>query len=99
MRSSQTIQTSASVTTVVYRLLLQTVGLGTYMPYLALLALLHLIVVAEVYVLARRAAGLWVGVFAAVVVAFFGSGFENLFWAMQIGFGSKTWTSCESLDM
>ena len=78
------------VTTVVYRLLLQTVGLGTYMPYLALLALLHLIVVAEVYVLARRAAGLWVGVFAAVVVAFFGSGFENLFWAMQIGFVGAT---------
>ena len=78
------------VTTVVYRLLLQTVGLGTYMPYLALLALLHLIVVAEVYVLARRAAGPWVGVFAAVVVAFFGSGFENLFWAMQIGFVGAT---------
>jgi hypothetical protein len=31
-----------------------------------------------------------VGVFAAVVVAFFGSGFENLFWAMQIGFVGAT---------
>jgi hypothetical protein len=78
------------VTTVVYRLLLQTVGLGTYVPYLALLAALHLIVVAEVYLLARRAAGPWVGAFAAIVVAFFGSGFENLFWAMQIGFVGAT---------
>lgn len=74
------------VTTVVYRLLLETVGLSSYMPYLALLALLHVVVVAEVYVLARRAAGPGLGAVIAVVVAFFGSGFENLFWAMQIGF-------------
>ena len=74
------------VTTVVYRLLLETVGLSSYMPYLAILALLHVVVVAEVYVLARRAAGPGLGAVIAVVVAFFGSGFENLFWAMQIGF-------------
>ena len=74
------------VMTIVYRLLLEAIGLSTYMPYLALLAVLHLVVVAEVYVLARRAAGPWLGAAIAVVVAFFGSGFENLFWAMQIGF-------------
>ena len=74
------------VMTIVYRLLLEAVGLSTYMPYLALLAVLHLVVVGEVYVLARRAAGPWLGAAIAVVVAFFGSGFENLFWAMQIGF-------------
>jgi hypothetical protein len=74
------------VTTVIYRLMLGAFGLSTYMPYLALLAFLHVVVVAEVYVLARRAAGPWVGAVIALVVAFFGSGFENLFWAMQIGF-------------
>ncbi len=45
-----------------------------------------MIVVLEVYVLARRAAGPWLGALIALVVAFFGSGFENLFWALQIGF-------------
>ena len=70
--------------TIVYRVLLEAIGLSTYMPYLALLAVLHLVVVAEVYVLARRAAGPWLGAAIAVVVAFFGSGFENLFWAMQM---------------
>ena len=74
------------VTTVIYRLMLGAFGLSTYMPYLALLALLHVVVVLEVYVLARRAAGPWAGAVIALVVAFFGSGFENLFWAMQIGF-------------
>lgn len=74
------------VTTVVYRLVLGAVGLSTYIPYLALLAALHVIVVLEVYVLARRVTAPTLAALAAVVVAFFGSGFENLFWAMQIGF-------------
>ena len=74
------------VTTVLYRLLLETVGLTSYMPYLAVLALLHLVVVAEVYVLGRRATAATLAAMAAIIIAFFGSGFENLFWAMQIGF-------------
>ena len=56
------------------------------MPYLALLAALHVIVVLEVYVLARRVTAPALAALAAVVIAFFGSGFENLFWGIQIGF-------------
>ena len=74
------------VTIVIYRLMLQTFGLGTYMPYLALLAALHVIVVLEVYGVARRSTAAPLAALAAVVIAFFGSGFENLFWSMQIGF-------------
>lgn len=74
------------VTTVVYRLVLEAVALSTYVPYLALLAGLHVIVVLEVYVLARRTASPALAAMAAVIIAFFGSGFENLFWAIQIGF-------------
>ena len=71
---------------VLYRLLLQTFGLGSYMPYLAVLAALHVVVVLEVYVVARRSSGPWIAAMAAVVLAFFGSGFENLYWSMQMGF-------------
>lgn len=74
------------VTTIVYRLVLGVVGLSTYMPYLALLAALHVIVVLEVYVVGRRVTAPALAALAAVVIAFFGSGFENLFWGMQIGF-------------
>lgn len=74
------------VTIVVYRLMLETFGLGTYMPYLALLAALHVVVVLEVYAVARRSSGPWIGVMAAVLFSYFGSGFENLYWSMQIGF-------------
>lgn len=74
------------VTIVVYRLMLETFGLGTYMPYLALLAALHVVVVVLVYAVARRSTSPWLAAGAAVVIAFFGSGFENLYWSMQIGF-------------
>lgn len=74
------------VTTFVHRLMVETIGIGSYVPYLAVLLALHAIVVGEVYVIARRSTLPIVAVGVAVIVAFFGSGFENLFWAMQIGF-------------
>jgi hypothetical protein len=39
-----------------------------------------------VYVLVRRTSGPLVALGATAIVLFFGSGFENLFWGMQIGF-------------
>jgi hypothetical protein len=74
------------VMTLVHRAMVETIGIGSYVPYLALLAALHAIVVAEVYLLARRWTWPVVALGIAVIVTFFGSGFENLFWAMQIGF-------------
>lgn len=71
---------------IVYRLMLETFGLGSYMPYLALLIAFHVVVVLEVYALARRVTVPSVAALAAVILAVFGSGFENLFWAMQVGF-------------
>jgi hypothetical protein len=70
----------------VYRGLFEVVGLHTYLPYHALLVGLHVIVGLEVYGLVRRATHALLAAAIAVVVLFFGSGLENLFWAMQIGF-------------
>ena len=75
----------------VYRALVETVGLHSYMPYLAVVALLHVAVVVAVYRLVRGATDngpLAVG--AGLVVTLFGSGFENLFWGFQIGFVGAT---------
>ena len=74
------------VTTLVHRAMVETIGLGTYVPYLALLAALHVVVALLVYAVARRLTLAPVAAGIAVVVLFFGSGFENLFWGMQIGF-------------
>ena len=70
----------------VFRALVEAIGLGSYMPYLALLVLLHAVVALEVYVIARRATQPWIAAAVTLVVLLFGSGFEDLFWAMQIGF-------------
>ena len=73
-------------TILVYRSLFGLVGLGSYVPYQVVLIALHLLVASEVFVLVRRSAGPVAALAAGVVMLFFGSGFENLYWAMQIGF-------------
>ncbi len=79
-----------AVTIVVYRGLLGLVGMGSYVPYLALLAVLHAIVAILVYALVRRRTLPGVAVGIALIVLLFGSGFENLFWGIQIGFVGAT---------
>jgi len=80
----------ATLSVLVYRALVETVGLGSYMPYLAVLIGLHVIVAALVYVLVRRTSGPWPALAVGVVLLLFGSGFENLYWAFQIGFVGST---------
>jgi hypothetical protein len=79
-----------AVTIVVYRAMLGLVGMDTYVPYLAFLAVLHAIVALLVYALVRRRTLPAVAAGIALVVLLFGSGFENLFWGIQIGFVGAT---------
>jgi hypothetical protein len=79
-----------AVTIVVYRAMLGLVGMGTYVPYLTLLAVLHVVVALLVYALVRRRTLHWVAVGITLIVLLFGSGFENLFWGVQIGFVGAT---------
>ena len=79
-----------AVTIVVYRAMLGCVGMDSYVPYLALLAVLHATVALLVYALVRRRTLPWVAVGITLIVLLFGSGFENLFWGAQIGFVGAT---------
>ena len=79
-----------AVTIVVYRAMLALVGMGSYVPYLARLAVLHVTVAILVYALVRRRTLPWVAVGVTLIVLLFGSGFENLFWGAQIGFVGAT---------
>jgi hypothetical protein len=75
----------------VYRAMVETIGIGSYLPYLAVVALLHVAVVAAVYRLVRGATGNGpIAVAGGLVIALFGSGFENLFWGFQTGFVGAT---------
>jgi hypothetical protein len=74
-----------TLSVLVYRLLVETVGLGSYVPYLAVAVGLHVVVCALVYRLLERSSGPLFALIGSAIVLFFGSGFENLFWAFQIG--------------
>jgi hypothetical protein len=75
-----------TVPVIVYRSLVETVGLSSYLPYLLVLAVVHVVVAAAVFALVRREIGDWPALAAGLVVMFLGRGFENLFWAFQMGF-------------
>jgi len=74
----------STVPIVVYRLLMEVFGLRTYVPYLAVLIGLHVLAAAAVFLLLRRWTGSPAALAGGILVLFFGSGFENLFWAFQI---------------
>jgi hypothetical protein len=76
----------ATVHVVLFRLIMEIAGLRTYMPYHAVLIGLHVLVAAAVFVLLRRWSGSLFALAGGILILFFGSGFENLFWAFQIMF-------------
>jgi hypothetical protein len=75
----------------VYAVMLATVGLRSYLPYMAILLALHAANVVLLFEVVRRRAGDPVGVACAAVLLVLGAGWENLLWAFQISFvGSVT---------
>jgi hypothetical protein len=68
---------------VLYRVLIGTVGLGSYWPYLGVTFALHLIVAGLVYGIVRRetSAGWALGAMAVMLVL--GSGGDDILWAFQ----------------
>ena len=76
----------STVPVIVYRALVETVGLRTYVPYLAVVAILHVLIAWLTYRAVERVVGPRTALAASAVVLFFGSGFENLYWGFQIGF-------------
>lgn len=70
----------------VYALLLNTVGLRNYVPYMAVLLTLHAASAFLLFEVVRRRAGDLIGLAAGALFAVLGAGWENLLWAFQIGF-------------
>jgi hypothetical protein len=70
----------------IYALLLNTVGMRSYIPYMAILLALHATTVVLLFELVRRRAGDLIAIGAAVLLLVMGAAWENLLWAFQIGF-------------
>lgn len=74
----------------VYRLMVETIGTGSYLPFLAVLMVAHVVTAAGVLVLLGGVLPPAGALAAAVLLLFLGSGFDNLVWAFQIGFVGST---------
>lgn len=73
--------------TLLFQALRATVGLHSYLPYLALAVAAHLAVVHLLWRVMRRAGvGEWMATGFAAVLVVMGSAAENLLWAFQMGF-------------
>ena len=88
-----------TIPVLLYRLLVETVGIGSYVPYHVLLLALHFAVAAVVYRLTARSAGPRFALIGATVVLFLGGGFENLYWSFQISFVGSTLLGLVAMEM
>ena len=70
----------------IYSVLLNTVGMRSYIPYMGVLLALHATNVVLLFELVRRRAGDLVAVASAILVLVLGAAWENLLWAFQIAF-------------
>jgi hypothetical protein len=76
----------AMLTRLIYTLLLSTVGLRSYLPYMAVLLALHATNAVLLFEVVRRRAGDLVGIACAAMLLVLGAGWENLLWAFQMSF-------------
>ena len=74
------------LTRLIYSILLATVGLRSYPPYMAVLLALHATSVVLLFELVRRRAGDLIGIGCAAMLLVIGAGWENLLWAFQMSF-------------
>ena len=70
----------------IYAALLSTVGLRSYLPYMAVLLALHATSAVLLFEIVRRRAGDLVAIGCAALFLVLGAAWENLLWAFQITF-------------
>jgi hypothetical protein len=74
------------LTRLIYAALLSTVGLRSYLPYMAVLVALHATSAVLLFEIVRRRAGDLVAIAGAALFLVLGAGWENLLWAFQLAF-------------
>ena len=76
----------AAIHVLIYRGLVEAIGTASYLPYLAVLMVLHVAAAAGLLVLLSRHLPRMGAMAATILFLFLGTGFDNLIWAFQIGF-------------
>lgn len=76
----------STVPMLIYKTLLFLNGAHSYMPFVAVLLLIHVTTVFLLFMVVRRRCGDLLGLIAGTVLLFLGRGYEDIIWAFQIGF-------------
>ena len=76
----------STIPALIYRLMLQVVGTRSYLPYMSVLMVLHVLTAMLLFLLIRRRAGDILAFAAGMVLLVLGQAWEDLLWAFQIGF-------------
>ncbi len=74
----------------IYRPLLLTIGMKSYLPYLVVLLSIHVAASSALFILLRRASGSLVALLGSGLFLVLGNAHDDLFWAFQIGFVTST---------
>jgi hypothetical protein len=88
----------------IYKVMFHLVGIGSYVPYRAMVVVLHLIIGGLVFVLASRRVARAPALLATALVLFLGAAWEDLLWAFQVGYllsivgGVGAWVLLERRD-
>jgi hypothetical protein len=80
----------STVLFLVYRTLNEVVGLRSYVPYLAVLLLVHVIAAAGLYRVLTLVSTRTVALAGAAILLFLGNAYTDLFWGWQMGFIGST---------
>jgi hypothetical protein len=73
----------------IYKALLETVGMGSSLPFLAVSIAFFLTASVLLFVYLRRRVDPWLALLAAVIVLFLGPAFDDLLWDFQMGFNGS----------
>ncbi len=71
---------------IVYKVMLATVGMHSYVPYMAALLLIHVSAAFLLFLIIRRRCGDLLALCAGGILLFLGRAYENLVWAFQVSF-------------
>jgi hypothetical protein len=73
----------------IYKGLLETAGMSSSLPYLAVSVVLFLAAAALLFIYLRRRVDPWLALLGAGIVAFLGPAFDDLIWDFQMGFNGS----------
>lgn len=70
----------------IYKVLLAVFGASSYLPFMAVLLVTHMVICLLLYTLARRYVGPWIALGPTAVAVVLGPAWQDLLWAFQVGY-------------